>query len=79
MDPRPPVSLPRFPDPGFGPFDGEALTAENARLAAGAAFGSVRCQAAILLASILSLGLAGSLFWAQLARYEAALAACAGV
>lgn len=79
MDPRPPVLLSRPADPGFGPFDGEALRAEKDRLAAGAAFRSLRCQAAILLSAILSLGLAGALFWAQLARLNAALAACAGV
>lgn len=58
MDPRPPVS--------FGPFDAAAIEAEHARAAAGAAFSSVRCQATILIAAIMSLGLAGSLFWVQL-------------
>lgn len=75
MDPRPPVRL----SPGFGPFDGEGLAAEKARIEAGAAFASIRCQAAILLTAILSTALAGSMFFVQLARLNAALAQCAGV
>lgn len=75
MDPRPP-----FPaDPGFCPFYGEALQAEINRSAAAQAFRCVAAQATILIACILSLGLAAGIAWHQLARYEAALAACAGV
>lgn len=93
MDPRPPVSIkhPDQPPPNwggtraprppvsFGPFDAAAIEAEHARAAAGAAFASFRCQATILLTAILSLALAGSLLFVQLARLNAALAACAGV
>lgn len=93
MDPRPPVSFLHHDEPppnwggaraahppvSFGPFDAAAIEAEHARAAAGAAFASIRCQATILLTAILSLALAGSLFWVQLARLNAALAACAGV
>ena len=71
MDTRPPVP--------FGPFDGDALAAEKARIEAGAAFASVRCQAAILLTALMSIALAGSMAFVELTRLNAALAACAGV
>lgn len=59
--------------------DGAALRAEINRARAGCALSAFACQACILLAAIAALGLAGSLALVQLARYEAALAACAGV
>jgi hypothetical protein len=75
MDPRPPVGL----SPGFGPFDGEALQAELNRAAAAQAFRCVAAQIVIVLAACLSAGFFVMLGWHQLAAYDAALAACAGV
>lgn len=79
MDPRPPVAVQRFPDPGCGPFDGAALTAEINRAAAARALGCAAAQVAAVVIACLSIGLFCTLMWVQLARYDAALAACAGV
>lgn len=79
MDPRPPVELARFPDPGFGPFDGAALSAEINRAAVARSLGCAGAQIAAILIATAAIGLFVSLMWVQLARYDAALAACAGV
>lgn len=79
MDPRPPVASPRFVDPGFGPFDGAGLTAEINRAAAAQAMSCAAAQAATVLVGLIAIGLFALLAWSQLAQYEAALAACAGV
>ena len=63
----------------FGPFPSAALLEEQHRRDAGQLFSCLAAQAAILLASIISVALAGGIALVQLARYEAALAACAGV
>lgn len=77
MDPRPPFPSRRVPvDPGFGPFDCDAIRAENNRRAAGAAFSCVAAQIAIILAACLAMGLAMMISWHQLAIYDAKLAAC---
>jgi hypothetical protein len=91
MDPRPPVVQPApadwdtrrsirvLNDPGFGPFDCDAIRAENNRRAAGAAFSCVAAQIAIILAACLAMGVAFMIGWHQMIIYEAQLAACAGV
>lgn len=79
MDLRSPIPATRFPDPGFGPFTGEALQREINRELAAIAFRSARAQIGVLAVAVLSCGLAASLFWGQLAKYERALALCAGV
>lgn len=79
MDLRSPIPAPRFPDPGFGPFTGEALQREINRELVAIAFRSARAQIGVLAVAVLSCGLAASLFWGQLAKYERALALCAGV
>lgn len=79
MDLRSPVPAPRFPDPGFGPFTGDALQAELNREKAAIAFRCVRAQFGVIAVAVLSCGLAASLFWGQIAKYERALALCAGV
>lgn len=76
MDPRPPFPV---ADPGPGPFDCEAILAENDRRAAGAAFSCVAAQIVIVLAACLSISLTLMVGWHRLAIYEAQLAACAGV
>jgi hypothetical protein len=78
MDPRPPFPASRV-DPGFGPFDCDAIRLENNRRAAGETFSCVACQIAIVLAACASLAFAFMLSWQKLAIYEAQLAACAGV
>lgn len=80
MEPRSPFPpAPGYADPGFGPFDGEALQARIRQEQAGLVFRSIVGQVSIILAAIIS----GSLFYfvghSYLARAEAALAACAGV
>ena len=75
MDPRPPVRV----DPGFGPFDCEAIRAEANRIAAGQALRCVTAQIAIVLAACLSAALFLMIGWHQLTIYEAALKNCAGV
>lgn len=79
MDLRSPVPATRFPDPGFGPFTGEGLRAELNREEAAIAFRSLRAQICVITIAGLSFALAASLAWTQLAKYEAALAACARV
>lgn len=79
MDLRSPIPAARFPDPGFGPFTGEGLQRELNRELAAIAFRSVRTQIGVIAVAILTWGLALSLFWSQLAKYERALALCAGV
>lgn len=69
----------RFPDPGFGPFTCEALQREINRKLAAIAFRSLRAQIGVIAVAILTWGLALSLFWGQLAKYDRALALCAGV
>lgn len=66
-------------DPGFGPFTGEALQRELNRKLAAIAFRSMRAQIGVIAVAILTWGLALSLFWGQLAKYDRALALCAGV
>lgn len=79
MDPRSPVDTPRFPDPGFGPFDGAALAAEINRADAARALNCAAAQVATILVAALAIGLFALLSWSQIVKYEAALAACAGV
>ncbi len=79
MDLRSPIPAARFPDPGFGPFTGEGLQRELNRELAAIAFRSVRAQIGVIAVAVLAWGLALSLFWSQLAKYERALALCAGV
>lgn len=69
----------RFPDPGFGPFTGEALQREINRKLAAIAFRSLRAQICVIAVAILTWVLALSLLWGQLAKYDRALALCAGV
>lgn len=76
----PPLSpATRFPDPGFGPFTGEALQREINRKQAAIAFRCARAQIGVIAVAILTWGLALSMLWGQLAKYERALALCAGV
>lgn len=79
MDLRSPVPATRFPDPGFGPFIGEALQMEINREKAAIAFRCLRAQICVIAAAAITFALAASLAWAQLSKYEAALAACARV
>lgn len=79
MDPRPPIETQRFPDPGFGPFDGAALAAEANRANVALALNCAAAQVATILVAALAIGLFALLSWSQIAKYEAALAACAGV
>lgn len=79
MDLRSPIPTQRFPDPGSGPFTGEALQAELNREKAAIAFRCVRAQIGVIAVAILSCGLAASMFLGQIAKYERALALCAGV
>lgn len=69
----------RFPDPGFGPFTGEVLQLEINRKQAAIAFRSLRAQICVIAVAILTWGLALSLLWGQLAKYDRALALCAGL
>lgn len=75
-----PVDWSRKPvDPGFGPFDGEALQAELNRARAAVALRCAGAQIFVILLACLSAGFFFMLSWHQLARYDAALKACAGV
>lgn len=71
MDPRSPVQ--------FGPFPGSAEIEEQIRADAASAFNCAAAQVAILFTALLAIGLFALLSWSQLAKYEAALAACARV
>lgn len=71
MDPRPPVP--------FGPFPGTAEIQEQIRTDAARAMSCAAAQVAILLVAGLAVALFALLSWSQLAKYEAALAACARV
>lgn len=71
MDPRPPVH--------FGAFPGSAEIEAQIRADAARAMSCAVAQAATILVAILAIGLFALLSWSRLAKYEAALAACAGV
>lgn len=71
--------MPEIRPSPIGPILSQVMLEEEHRRVASAVFSSLYCQAAILLTSILSIGIAGMMFWVQLIRYNAALAACAGV
>lgn len=71
MDPRPPVQ--------FGPFSGSAQIEEQVRADAARALNCAAAQVAIVFTAFLAIGLFALLSWSQLAKYEAALAACARV
>lgn len=63
----------------FGGFDGESVRQEANRQAAGAVFRSLASQIFLLVAVVAMSGIALSLFWAEVTRYESALRNCAGV
>jgi hypothetical protein len=71
MDPRPPVH--------FGPFPSSAEINEQVRADAARAMNCAAGQVAIVFVASLAIGLFALLCWSQLAKYEAALAACARV
>jgi len=71
MDPRSPVQ--------FGPFPGSAEIEEQIRADAARAMNCAAAQVAIILVACLAVGMFALLSWSQLAKYEAALAACARV
>lgn len=71
MNPRSPIQI--------GPFPGSAEIEEQIRADAATALSCALAQAATILVAMLAIGLFGLLSWSQMARYDAALAACAGV
>lgn len=79
MDPRPPFPARLFAEPGFGPFDCEALQAELNRERAANALRCVTAQIVVILAGCLVAAILGMTAWHRLTVYEAMLKHCTGV